>query len=124
MNNLQELVKSYHNKVDQIAKSNLNNDQKELIKQILLSVSKEKGADELLIQEVYQLLIQRVKIGFTFDAAPAAKVDTIAYLKKNEELSFTGNENKTQNTLIIGENYDALKNLIFIEAERVILDMM
>ncbi|VEU74443.1 C-terminal truncated Type III restriction-modification system: methylase [Mycoplasmopsis citelli] len=118
MKNLQELVKSYHNKVDQIAKSNLNNDQKQLIKQILLSVSKEKGADELLIQEVYQLLIQRVKIGFTFDAAPATKVDTIAYLKKNEELSFTGNENKIQNTLIIGENYDALKNLIFVETER------
>ncbi|VEU74441.1 C-terminal truncated Type III restriction-modification system: methylase [Mycoplasmopsis citelli] len=120
MKNLQELVAIYHDKIDQISKSNLNSDQKELIKQILISVSESKKADEILIQEVYQLLIQRIKIGFTFDLAPSKKVDTIAYLKKNEKLSFNLNENKNKNKnyLIIGENYDALKNLIFIEAER------
>ncbi|UUM20035.1 MULTISPECIES: type III restriction endonuclease subunit M [unclassified Mycoplasma] len=118
MNNLQDVVKNYHQRIDEIVKSNLNDDQKDLIKQILIDVANNENADEAIIQQVYQLLIQRVKIGFTFDAAPTTKVDTISYLKKNKELSFKGSENSTQNTLIIGENFDALKNLLFIEAER------
>ncbi|UUM20032.1 type III restriction endonuclease subunit M [Mycoplasma sp. 1578d] len=118
MNNLQELLKHYQGKINEIAKSNLNDDQKELIKEILLAISQQENANEFLIQQVYQLLIQRVKIGFTFDAAPTTKVDTVSYLKKDKKLSFENNKNQNKNTLIIGENYDALKNLIFIEAER------
>ncbi|UUM20033.1 type III restriction endonuclease subunit M [Mycoplasma sp. 1578d] len=118
MNNLQDLVKTYQKQVDEIAKSNLNQDQKELIKEILSIISQKENVSEYLIQQLFQLLIQRIKIGFTFDVAPTTKVDTIAYLQKDKKLSFNIDKEKNTHSLIIGENYDALKNLIFIEAER------
>ncbi|VEU76503.1 site-specific DNA-methyltransferase [Mycoplasmopsis columboralis] len=118
MSQIKEILNQYLLKVDEISKSNLNLDQKELIKEILRTIAQKEDATEEMLQNVYQLLIQRVKIGFTFDAAPTAKVDTIAYLKKNEELSFKLNDSNLEHTLIIGENYDALKNLLFIEGER------
>ncbi|EGV00586.1 hypothetical protein MCSF7_02739, partial [Mycoplasmopsis columbina SF7] len=105
MNNLQKLIESYKQKIDEIAKSNLNIDQKYLIKDILDTIGKKENVTEELIQNVYQLLIQRVKVGLTFDAAPTSKVDTVAYLQKDEELSFD-KSSSNQNTLIIGENYD------------------
>ncbi|EGV00457.1 hypothetical protein MCSF7_03188, partial [Mycoplasmopsis columbina SF7] len=106
MNKINNLVESYKQKIDEIAKSNLNIDQKGLMKDILDAISKKENVTEELIQNVYQLLIQRVKVGFTFDAAPTSKVDTVAYLQKDKALSF-GESDYNQNTLIIGENYDA-----------------
>ncbi|EGV00459.1 putative type III restriction-modification system: methylase [Mycoplasmopsis columbina SF7] len=117
MNKINDLVESYKQKIDEIAKSNLNNDQKDLIKDILDTIAKKENVTEELIQNVYQLLIQRVKVGFTFDAAPTSKVDTVVYLQKDQKLSF-GESASNQNTLIIGENYDALKCLLLIEGER------
>ncbi|EGV00460.1 Type III restriction-modification system:methylase [Mycoplasmopsis columbina SF7] len=117
MHKINDLVESYKQKIDEIVKANLNNDQKDLIKDILDTIAKKENVTEELIQNVYQLLIQRVKVGFTFDAAPTSKVDTVAYLQKDEKLSF-GESDSNQNTLIIGENYDALKCLLLIEGER------
>lgn len=118
MNNKEKILNDYLLNVDQVSKSNLNIDQKELIKEILKIVALQNNTNEEILQNVYQLLIQRVKIGFTFDAAPTPKVDTISYLQKNNELSFKLNDSNLDHTLIIGENYDALKNLLFIEGER------
>ena len=69
------------------------------------------------------MLIQRIKIGFTFDVAPTYQKEdeqSVALLKKDENRSFKNYENTSniENTLIIGENYDALKNLLVIERER------
>ncbi|MXR11235.1 site-specific DNA-methyltransferase, partial [Mycoplasma hyopneumoniae] len=51
--------------------------------------------------------------------APESDTNTVAILEKDENLSFKFNENNSnQNTLIIGENYDGLKNLLVIERER------
>ncbi|WP_334199007.1 hypothetical protein, partial [Mesomycoplasma flocculare] len=78
----------------------------------------EKFPDNKL-EYVYQFVVQRIKTGFRFDSAPESDTNTVAILEKDENLSFKFNENNSnQNTLIIGENYDGLKNLLVIERER------
>ncbi|WP_406617973.1 site-specific DNA-methyltransferase [Mycoplasmopsis lipophila] len=107
-------LNSYLTDIDEMSKSLLNQDQKDLIKNILIHTKKEN------LDAVFQLLIQKVKIGFTFDAAPSLNTTSVSSLKKDEKLSFVNNplSKQDQNVLIIGENYDALKNLIVIERER------
>lgn len=107
-------LNSYLTDIDEMSKSLLNQDQKDLIKNILIHTKKEN------LDAVFQLLIQKVKIGFTFDAAPSLNTTSVSLLKKDEKLSFVNNplSKQDQNVLIIGENYDALKNLIVIERER------
>ncbi|VEU59417.1 type III restriction endonuclease subunit M [Mesomycoplasma neurolyticum] len=93
----------------------INNDQKELISQVL---EKFKD-DDFSLEQVYKLLIQRIKLGFRFDAAPEPNHEQISLLAKNKKLSL--NEDvleQRKNHLIIGENYDALKNLLVLERER------
>lgn len=53
------------------------------------------------------------RTGFNFDVRlDVGNHDTIKYFKKNEELSFSDGSNKPVNKLIIGDNYDALQNLL------------
>lgn len=111
------LLKDYCKKIDDLAPAAFNEDQKILAKKIL------RKADEKDLQNIFQMLIQRIKIGFTFDVAPTCQKEdeeSIALLKKDEQRSFKNYENTSniENTLIIGENYDALKNLLVIERER------
>ena len=108
---------SYLKDIDEMSKSLLNQDQKDLIKNVLINTY---NTNKENLDAVFQLLIQRVKIGFTFDAAPSLNTTSVALLKKDEKLSFANNplNKQDQNVLIIGENYDALKNLIVIERER------
>ncbi|WP_027334789.1 site-specific DNA-methyltransferase [Mycoplasmopsis felifaucium] len=109
------LKEEYLKKADGLSLTNeINQDQKDLIKTI---INKFDDNDKNL-QNVYQFLIKRVKLGFTFDIAPSVDSSQVALLVKNEQLSFKNNFNDNQNNLIIGENYDALKNLISIERER------
>ncbi|MDW2912404.1 site-specific DNA-methyltransferase [Mesomycoplasma ovipneumoniae] len=71
------------------------------------------------LEYVFQFISQRIKTGFRFDAAPESDSDQVAILQKNEKLSFVLNKSQSEeNTLIIGENYDALKNLVVLERER------
>ncbi|WWQ73665.1 DNA methyltransferase [Mycoplasmopsis cynos] len=99
--------------IDEISSKELNQDQKDLAIRIL-----EKFEDKDL-EYVFQFIAQRIKTGFRFDSAPESNSQTIALLEKDNNLSFVLDENKTkENTLIIGENYDALKNLLLIERER------
>ncbi|SGA02285.1 Uncharacterised protein [Mycoplasmopsis arginini] len=112
------LKEEYLKKAEDLSISNeINQDQKNLIKEI---INKFDDNDKNL-QNVYQFLIKRVKLGFTFDVAPSVDSSQVALLVKNEKLSFQNKFNENQNNLIIGENYDALKNLISIERERVSL---
>ena len=107
--NLKELYKS---KVDEISNFKLNQDQKILFKRIL------DKTEESEVKEIYNFLIRTVKTGFVFDEAPTANHQTISILKYDEKRSFQNQINGLKNQLIIGENYDALKNLIVIERER------
>lgn len=52
------------------------------------------------------------RTGFHFDKRLEKINSTIKYLKKNEVLSFKTDENATTHKLIIGDNYDALLNLL------------
>ena len=111
----QQLIDEYIKKVNNTPDIELNQDQKELIKEILTKI------DPKYIQNAYQMLNQRVKIGFTFDVAPSTSKTNIALLVKDEKRSFTNNvmnASDFENSLIIGENYDALKNLVQIEKIR------
>ncbi len=109
------LKEEYLEKAKNLALTNeLNQDQKDLIQII---ISKFDDNDSRL-QNLYQFLIKRVKLGFTFDIAPSVDSTQVALLVKDDKLSFGDGLDNNQNTLIIGENYDTLKNLISIERER------
>ncbi len=52
------------------------------------------------------------RTGFHFDKRLEKMTDTIKYFKKNEKLSFVQDKNSLTHKLIIGDNYDALLNLL------------
>lgn len=52
------------------------------------------------------------RTGFHFDKRLEKMDNTIKYFKKNEELSFVNDNSKLTHKLIIGDNYDALLNLL------------
>jgi adenine-specific DNA-methyltransferase len=52
------------------------------------------------------------RTGFHFDKRLEKMTDTIKYFKKNEKLSFITDPNALTHKLIIGDNYDALLNLL------------
>ncbi|MGC7157589.1 type III restriction endonuclease subunit M [Metamycoplasma hominis] len=109
-------LKNYIDDIDNLNSFLLNQDQKKLIKEILVNTN---NSNKENLDNVFQLLIQRVKTGFVFDVAPSVDAKQIAILKKQEKLSFTNDLlNTNKNTLIIGENYDALKNLLVIERQK------
>ncbi|WP_435129649.1 site-specific DNA-methyltransferase [Mycoplasma sp. 6243] len=113
--NLDELKKQEKARIDELSSTEFNQDQKEIAKEIIDNITNPNR-----VQYISQFIIQRVKMGFTFDAAPESDSKTIAILRKDDQLSFNfdNKQPKDQNTLIIGENYDALKNLILIERYR------
>lgn len=52
------------------------------------------------------------RTGFHFDKRLEKMTDTIKFFKKNEKLSFVQDKNALTHKLIIGDNYDALLNLL------------
>lgn len=52
------------------------------------------------------------RTGFHFDKRLEKMTDTIKYFKKNEKLSFVQDKNALTHKLIIGDNYEALLNLL------------
>ncbi|MBG0730847.1 type III restriction endonuclease subunit M [Mycoplasma sp. 'Moose RK'] len=110
----EEILTNFFKILDEVSQNELNSEQKQICKQIL-EFSAEKNLD---LQSIFGFLLQRVKVGFTFDETPIADSKTIAILEKDENFSFENENNFPKNHLIIGENYDALKNLLAIERER------
>lgn len=79
--------KNYIDKIKET--STFNNDQKELSIRILNS------CEENDIENVYRLLVQRIKTGFKFDSAPATNNQTISLLTENKKLSLYDLDTKT-----------------------------
>lgn len=52
------------------------------------------------------------RTGFHFDKRLEKMTDTIKYFKKNEKLSFNQDKSALTHKLIVGDNYDALLNLL------------
>ena len=75
-------------------------------------IQKADTADEAV--SIAELGTTYKRTGFHFDKRldKVQTSDTIRYLKKNEALSFTDGFDKPHNKLIIGDNYDALQNLL------------
>ena len=97
----------FKERIDKIAKESFNAEQKAIAKKII------DNADEDDIDAVWGLVSQRVKTGFVFDEAPEINHNCVSYIKENEKLGINlGKDNAIEHDLIIGENYDALKNLI------------
>lgn len=77
---------------------------------IIKLIKSAKNINEAI--SVAQLGTTYKRTGFHFDKRLEKMSDTIKYLKKNESLSFKGKKDEIKHELIIGDNYDALLNLL------------
>ena len=103
---MSEILDNYLEKIDKIPTVSFNKEQKRIAKKIL------KEIEEKDLGEAYRLITQRVKTGFVFDEAPEINHNCVALVKENKDLNINVDElNVLEHKLIIGENYDALKNL-------------
>lgn len=111
----------------------------ELSKQELINDLLEKEKSGILEKENVDLLIKLIKnadnlseansiamlgttykqTGFHFDKRLEKWGDTIKYFKKNAELSFISNKENRTHKLIIGDNYDALLNLLITHRNKI-----
>ena len=97
----------YLDEIGKIAKESFNDEQKQIARFIL------ENATENNIDSIYTFITQRVKTGFVFDAAPEVAHDCIALCERDDTKSFgSPMDNAIHHKLIIGENYDVLKNLV------------
>ena len=91
----------------------INKSKEDLIAEIERRVADkiiEKSNADLIIK--LQLGTTYKRTGFHFDKRLEKMDNTIKYFKKNEELSFVNDNSKLTHKLIIGDNYDALLNLL------------
>jgi adenine-specific DNA-methyltransferase len=109
MTELEKTKRDYFKeKLDRIPAASFNTEQKKIAESILDSAPEED------LDKVYGLITQRIKTGFVFDMAPEVNHNCVALAEENPELNINADKiltNQTEHTLIIGENYDALKNL-------------
>lgn len=103
----------FKQRIDKIAKESFNNNQKEIAKKII------DQTNDNDLDAVWGLISQRVKTGFVFDEAPEINHNCVAYIKENEKLGVNlENKEALEHALIIGENYDALKNLVSMYTDK------
>ena len=77
---------------------------------IIKLINSAKNANEAI--SIAQLGTTYKRTGFHFDKRLEKMNNTIKYLKRNDSLSFEINKEKIKHKLIIGDNYDALLNLL------------
>ena len=73
-------------------------------------IEKAETADEVL--KIAKLGTTYKRTGFHFSPQLEKTTDTISYFKKNTDLSFSQDKNGITHKLIIGDNYQALLNLL------------
>ena len=119
LNNYKQLKKQELK--DYAAENMHNSDQIKIINKLIDRCQSKDELDALIA-----LVSSRVKLGFTFDEAPIIKTDKIYVLEKDEKLSFPKDEaeikkeiNLPQHKLIIGDNYDALNNLLITHRNKI-----
>lgn len=101
-------------------------------KQVLINEIERRLEDKILEKTNAELLIKLInnadslneainiaelgttykRTGLHFDKRLEKLTDTIKFFKKNEELSFVTDKDKKTHKLIVGDNYDALLNLL------------
>ena len=113
------------NQIDKITKESFSSDQKHITRTILANTSDEN------LDSVYSLLSQRVKTGFVFDASPEVNHNCVSIINDEDKLFIDSKNNPVEyveHKLLIGENYDALKNLmvthIDVETAKGLIDII
>lgn len=106
MASFEDKKENYISEINKIAKESFNDEQKKLAIDIL------NNANETNIDAIYTFITQRVKLGFTFDVAPEVAHNCISLCERDAQKSFGSPMVSNKHKLIIGENYDVLKNLI------------
>ncbi|URM52984.1 site-specific DNA-methyltransferase [Mycoplasma sp. SG1] len=103
-------------KIKNFAKETLNAEQKKIAESILKNSCNENGDVD---DKVLQFIIPIIKTGFVFDKAPEVDQDNIAIVEESKNYKKIGTSGPCH-SLIIGENYEALKNLklVFSRSER------
>lgn len=92
----------------------LENENKELLAKLI------SNADSITeAQAIMALGTTYKRTGFHFDKRLEKSSDKIFYFKKNEKLSFKVNDEGGKHTLIIGDNYPTLQNLLITYKEKV-----
>lgn len=94
----------------------LNDDQKRIARGIINSIP--DGEDVL---NYYDFIMSRADVGFKFDVAPEIATGRIAVVSEMQDLNIntTDKVDVDENKLIIGDNYEALKNLLLTHKEKI-----
>ncbi len=100
-------------KIRELSQNTFNNDQKQIAINIV-----ESAKNENQVAEFYSLVVQKVKVGLTFDESvniPTGEIAVVSFSPKQSLIT----ENGVDNSFIIGENLDALKNLRVLYKEKI-----
>ncbi len=100
-------------KINAINNKAFNTEQKQLAIEMI-----EKSPDHA-IKAWYDFIIQRVKLGFTFDYAPEPNIKKISLIENQPNLNIVKDENEITHKLIIGDNFDGLKNLLITHRNKI-----
>jgi len=98
----------YVARLNEISKEAFNTEQKRIATRIINS------ADDDNVDAIFQMISQRVKTGFVFDIAPEINHNCVAIVEEDKNLYMDSLSNPLdfiEHKMIIGENYDVLKNL-------------
>ena len=103
--------------IDNLPEIYMNNNQKNIAKRIIHNLEAKE------IRPYYDFIMMRTDIGFKFDLAPETLSNQIAVVNQLESMNINVNMNskkqENENILIIGDNYEALKNLLVVYREQV-----
>ena len=105
------------NKISNTPHVYLNDDQKKIAIGIINSVP--KGEDVL---SYFDFVMKRADVGFKFDVSPEIAIGRIAVVNEMEVHNIntdSDNIDVNENKLIIGDNYEALKNLLLTHKEQI-----
>lgn len=94
----------------------LNKDQKLFAKNIINSLNEKDD-----IQGYLDFIMKRTGLGFKFDVAPDIAEGRIAVINEMQDKRINVSDvvDENENKLIIGENYEALKNLLLTHEEKI-----
>ena len=106
-----EILKDFRQRV---ADKIMEQENCDLLTRLISYAQNEKEA-----QDIAALGTKWVRTGFHFDFRAEKSTDEIAYLKRNENLSFANDTKRPTHKLIIGDNYHALLNLLITYREKI-----
>lgn len=112
---MEEIRNEYKKKIDELSSKTFNLDQKELAKKMIEVAPIED------ISNWFSFIINRIKLGFRFDSAPDVNKQFISLLEEDKikRINVSDKVSEDENKLIIGDNYDVLKNLLITHKGKI-----